>query len=290
MLKFRKIDYDNDVDEIIQLLNANFETDHTKEAFLWKHFANPFGQSYGLLAVDNQRIVALRMFMRWEFICDNKIIKAIRPVDTCTDHAYRGKGLFKKITLQGLENIRDEYELIFNTPNENSKPGYLKMGWRTIDSNFSYKVGLINFLKREEKFMEIPSNKIGFDKLWMEELPCQTNISREYLDWRYSDKAYSIAKFDDGGIVVYKVTKLKGIKSIVLVDSFGDKKRSAHRLISVCSKNKAKAVYFLENQKNEHLKFLLKLDRGTQAVVSKDDKFGISGNIAFSVGDLEGRI
>ncbi|MDT0689822.1 GNAT family N-acetyltransferase [Salegentibacter sp. F188] len=290
MLKFRKIDYDKDVDEIIKLLNANFETDHTKEAFLWKHFENPFGQSYGLLAVDNHRIVGLRMFMRWEFLCDNKVIKAIRPVDTCTDHDYRGKGLFKKITLQGLENIKEEYDLVFNTPNENSKPGYLKMGWKPIDGNFSYKVGLINFLKGAENFEEITSKEMDFQKSWLEELSCQTNISKDYFTWRYADQQYKIAKFKDGGTIVYKLTKLKGIKSIILVDSFGGKQKSTQRLISVCSKNKAKAVYFLDNEKNKHLKFLLKFDRGSQAVVSKDDEIGVSGKIAFSVGDLEGRI
>lgn len=291
MLNFRTINYEEDVDEIIQLLNTNFETEHTKEAFLWKHFKNPFGKSYGLLAVDNHRIIGLRMFMRWEFLCEGKIIKAIRPVDTCTDHDYRGQGLFKKITLQGLQNIRDEYDLVFNTPNSKSKPGYLKMGWKLVEGDFNYQVGFINFLKGEgEDFQKIASKEIGFDKNWLKELSCQTNISGEYLEWRFKDQQYKIAKFKDGGIIVYKLIKLKGIKTFVLVDSFGNGQRLENRLFSVCKKNNGKAIYFLNNNKNRHLNFLLKFNRGDQAVVSKDDVFDVSGEITFSVGDLEGKI
>lgn len=291
MLTFREIDYDEDVEEIIQLLNANFETNHTQEAFLWKHFENPFGKSYGLLAVDNDKIIGLRMFMRWEFLCKGKIIKAIRPVDTCTDHDYRGQGLFKKITLQGLQNIRNEYDLVFNTPNSNSKPGYLKMGWKLVEGNFNYQVGLVNFLKGSgEVFQNINSKEICFDNTWLEEPSCQTNISGEYLEWRYRDQQYNIAKFKNGSIIVYKSTKLKGIKTLILIDSFGAKLGYEKRLFSVCKKNNAKAVYFLNNYKNKDLNFLLKFNKGVQTVVSKDDMIEISGKITFSVGDLEGKI
>jgi hypothetical protein len=290
MLKFRNINYEKDVDEIIKLLNANFDTNHTKEAFLWKHFENPFGKSYGLLAVDNERIVGLRMFMRWEFLFDKNIVKAIRPVDTCTDHDYRGQGLFKKITLQGLQNIREEYELVFNTPNSNSLPGYLKMGWKLIEKKFNYKVGLINFLRTGENFQHIRSQEIKFEKSWGEELSCQTNISLEYLVWRYKSAEYKIAEFEDKGVIVYKLAKLKGIQSVVLLDSFGIQKGMKKKLTAICSKNDAKAIYFLDNEKNKNLSFLINFNRGSQAVVSKDDEFGISGKIAFSVGDLEGRI
>ncbi len=289
-MKFREINYREDVDEIINLLNANFETNHTKEAFLWKHFDNPFGQSYGLLAVDNRKIVALRMFMRWEFYCNNKIIKAIRPVDTCTDHDYRGKGLFKKITLQGLENIKDEYDLIFNTPNDNSKPGYLKMGWKEIHGKFNYKIGVLNLFKKTQDYKNILPGEIEFQKDWQQEKTCSTSITDEYLKWRYSDSDYKIASFEEKGIVVYKIIHLKGFKTLVLIDAFGDKTFFDRWLVSLCKKNNAKAVYFLDNSKNKNLKFLFTLNRNNQTVVSKDDQHHINEKISFSLGDLEGRL
>jgi len=290
MLKFREIDYEKDVDEIIKLLNANFETNHTKEAFLWKHFENPFGKSYGLLAIDENKIVGLRMFMRWEFLCDKRVVNSIRPVDTCTDHEYRGQGLFKKITLEGLQNIQEEYELVFNTPNSNSRPGYLKMGWKAIENNFNYKVGIINLLKKGENFQHISSSEIDFQKSWIEEVPCQTNISSEYLGWRYKDEEYKIANFDDKSIVIYKLAMLKGIQSIILVDSLGVQQEMKNKLTGICSRNNAKAIYYLDNVKNKSLNFLINFNRGSQTVVRKDDGLGLGSKIAFSVGDLEGRI
>lgn len=290
MLKFKEIDYEKDVDEIIALLNANFETEHTKSAFLWKHFENPFGRSYGLLALDKGKIVGLRMFMRWEFFFENKVIKAIRPVDTCTDHAYRGKGLFKKLTLQGLENLKNEYDLIFNTPNSNSKPGYLKMGWEAIEIDFNYKIGFVNFLKRAAQYEQITASEIGFQNSWLQPSFCQTHISGDFLKWRYKDSRYEIAKFSKEEIVVYKLTSLKSIKTLILIDVYGPESSINDMVHSVCIKNSAKALYFLKNEKNKAINLLFHLDRGSQVVVKKEDKLGISEKINFSVGDLEGRL
>jgi len=290
MLEFREIDYVKDLDGIIKLLNANFPTTHTKEAFIWKHYQNPFGKSYGLLAVDKGRIVALRMFMRWEFICETRVIKAIRPVDTCTDHDYRGQGLFKKLTLQGLENVKTENELIFNTPNSNSKPGYLKMGWKEIENTFEYKIGLLNFFKNAENFETISSKQIEFKKSWLENDQCQTNISQQYLNWRYENSDYKIAKSEKGAIIVYKFTSLKKISTIILIDSFGEQKEVNKLLHSVSSKNSIKVIYFLNNSKSKAFKFLFKYSRGNQIVVNKSDKHNISQKINFSIGDLEGKL
>lgn len=96
----------------------------------WKHEQNPFGPSYILLAEENNMLVGLRAFMQWEWQWKGKIYKAIRAVDTATHPDYQGKGIFKKLTLQQIEICRQQgISFVFNTPNNQSKPGYLKMGW-----------------------------------------------------------------------------------------------------------------------------------------------------------------
>lgn len=290
MMEFREINYEEDLDGIIQLLNANFPTTHTKEAFMWKHYENPFGKSYGLLATNNGRIVGLRMFMRWEFVCDYRIIKAIRPVDTCTDHDYRGQGLFKKLTLQGLENVKAENELIFNTPNSNSKPGYLKMGWEEIAKTFEYRIGMLNFFKNAGNFESITSEEIEFKQSWLINDHCQTNISKQYLKWRYKNSDYKIARSEKGAIIVYKFTSLKKINTIILIDSFGDKLEVNQLLNSVGSRNSIKIIYFLNNNKSKAFKFLFTYSRGNQVVVCKSDTHGVGQKINFSLGDLEGKL
>ena len=109
------------------------EGDGFAELFHWKHRENPFGPSPMWVAVDAGRVVAVRVFMRWQFQRDGRSVPAVRAVDTATHPDYQGKGLFTTLTLQGLAEIAQEgVELVFNTPNDKSRPGYLKMGWQEV--------------------------------------------------------------------------------------------------------------------------------------------------------------
>ena len=102
--------------------------------FEWKHDENPFGPSPMWVACDGDRVVALRVFMRWQFRRGDEILRAVRAVDTATDPDYQGKGLFTALTLHGLDELRaDGVDFVFNTPNAQSLPGYLKMGWQWSD-------------------------------------------------------------------------------------------------------------------------------------------------------------
>jgi hypothetical protein len=103
------------------------------ELFAWKHDANPFGPSLLLVAEHGGRIVGLRAFMCWEFVRGGKVLRAVRAVDTVTHPDSRGLGLFTATTLEGLRNLDVEgVDFVFNTPNDQSRPGYLKMGWREV--------------------------------------------------------------------------------------------------------------------------------------------------------------
>jgi GNAT superfamily N-acetyltransferase len=102
--------------------------------FAWKHEQNPFGPSPEWVACDRHRVIGFRTFMRWEFVKDGRsTIRAVRAVDTATDPQYQGRGVFTRLTLAALDELRDEeIEFVFNTPNQRSLPGYLKMGWHTV--------------------------------------------------------------------------------------------------------------------------------------------------------------
>ena len=103
------------------------------ELFRWKHRDNPFGISPMWVAVDRGRVVAVRVFMRWQFLRDGLPVSAVRAVDTATHADYQGRGLFTALTLQGLAELEAEgVEFVFNTPNDKSRPGYLKMGWHEV--------------------------------------------------------------------------------------------------------------------------------------------------------------
>jgi hypothetical protein len=96
----------------------------------WKHWDNPFGKSPVLLAFENNELIGVRAFMRWDWTRNGKTVKAVRAVDTATHPRHQGKGVFKNLTLSLLnEQKNSDSCFVFNTPNQSSKPGYIKMGW-----------------------------------------------------------------------------------------------------------------------------------------------------------------
>ena len=57
----------------------------------------------------------------------------MRAVDTATHPDYQGRGIFSRLTLHAIDELRaDGVAFVFNTPNDQSRPGYLKMGWQPV--------------------------------------------------------------------------------------------------------------------------------------------------------------
>jgi hypothetical protein len=104
------------------------------EFFDWKHHQNPFGPSPAWIAVAGDDIVGFRTFLRWQFEHpDGRVRHAVRAVDTATAPAYQGRGIFRQLTMTAVEALTAEgVDFVFNTPNTNSRPGYLRMGWSTV--------------------------------------------------------------------------------------------------------------------------------------------------------------
>jgi GNAT superfamily N-acetyltransferase len=113
-------------------LGAGPGGERSREFFRWKHYDNPFGRSFMLVAEVDDTIVGLRAFMRWRFLSGSREFTAVRAVDTATHPHYQGRGIFSRLTQTALQNLDGEIDFVFNTPNEMSLPGYLKMGWRTV--------------------------------------------------------------------------------------------------------------------------------------------------------------
>ena len=127
---------DADLPQILQLLTSSlgWVPDEQYAAFYrWKHHANPFGRSPAWVATDGERIVGLRIWLRWRFTHNGSSWSAVRAVDTATHPDYQGRGIFRRLTTTSLEQLRAEgVAHVFNTPNEQSRPGYLKMGWEQV--------------------------------------------------------------------------------------------------------------------------------------------------------------
>lgn len=123
------------VREVLDLWNQVFGgTWRTPEWFGWKHRDNPMGPSIITLARETASgtVVAARALWRFDLCCGAETIRAYQPCDTATGRQFRHFGLFTKLTHMAIGEARKEAEFLFNFPNAQSKPGYLKLGWKDI--------------------------------------------------------------------------------------------------------------------------------------------------------------
>lgn len=129
---------DEDRAGIIKLCRASLgweEGDPNEAFFSWKHDENPFGVSPSWVAeAPDGSLAGLRVFLRWRFRDPSgATLQAVRAVDTATHPEWQGRGIFTKLTLGALPDLTDDgIDLVFNTPNDKSRPGYLKMGWSEV--------------------------------------------------------------------------------------------------------------------------------------------------------------
>ena len=293
MITFRKINYLEDVPQIVELLRTSLSDKNTIDSFLWKHNENPYGKSFGLLACEEDRIVGVRMFMFWDIRKGEKIVKAIRPVDTIIHRDYRGMGLFKKLTLEGLEICKEKYDLVFNTPNKNSFPGYIKMGWLSFEEKLYFKVAFVFPNKRRNTVIEmIPIDLINVNNFKLDYDYSRTHLTNDYLHWRYKDPIYTSIRIGSDGnnsIIIYRRERIKGIKTLIINEIFGEIPNLTQVIRQLVSIEKVFLVYFLEN-KFSKLNFALSIKKGDAVVVYREDKLSLMKKMSFSLGDLEGRL
>ena len=237
----------SDTTEIISVLKASLgesKLPKTEEIWQFKHFENPFGKSLILLAEENEKIVGVRAFMRWQWQLGNKVFSAYRAVDTATHPNYQGKGIFKKLTLRALEIAKENGDhFIFNTPNSQSLPGYLKMDWKKINKLKVHlaPVNPVNFIrskKNHQYVIQKNRNENSFDELVNSFNAINASRSElfsvkslEYLAWRYENnplQQYDVRSDDDFYLATYikehkKFNELRIVEQI-FIDKKGSKK------------------------------------------------------------------
>ncbi|CAN5694622.1 hypothetical protein BH23GEM6_BH23GEM6_18090 [soil metagenome] len=209
-----------DEQAVLELLRATLgekkTTRKTAEYWRWKHLQNTFGSSYTLCAVDpaDRALAGLRTMMRWVFKSPSgKFYQAGRAVDTATSPDYQRRGIFSELTARAIEGLRREGSaFIFNTPNQNSLPGYLKMGWKVverwpvyvrpvrpirtlvkllfpppkIDNRDSLQLyGLINWSRFREQHGAALETIVSSHEHGRSHVGLRTRRDLAYLDWRY---------------------------------------------------------------------------------------------------------
>jgi glycosyltransferase involved in cell wall biosynthesis/predicted N-acetyltransferase YhbS len=236
---------------IIELCRASLgwgDDPRFEQLFSWKHDQNAFGPSYMWVATDGDKIVGLRAFMRWEFVRGGEVLHAVRAVDTATHPGYQGKGLFTAMTRHGLDVIKDDgIDFVFNTPNDKSRPGYLKMGWQEVGklpvairiagpkaavrairsrvaaSHWPVEVGV--GAPAMDLVSELATGAPSHDLATV-----ATNVSARFYDWRYgADFLGYRAVASEGGHIICRVRERGGAKELVMLDTPGLDLKAADR-------------------------------------------------------------
>jgi len=130
-----------DTDGILDLFKAVWGEDRSKSWFEWKYRSNPYVDHVPVLvAVDDRGdVVGARPLFVVPLAIAGERTLALQPGDTMVHPDHRRRGLFTRMTERTIERYRDhEAALFFNFPNANSRPGYMKLGWRTVGSVSTY--------------------------------------------------------------------------------------------------------------------------------------------------------
>lgn len=230
-----------DIPKIVKVLKASLGEDQlelSEKVWKYKHLENPFGKSIVLIADENKEIIGVRAFMRWEWQFGVEKFQALRAVDTATHPNHQGKGVFKKLTLEAVQNSKaNNYHFIFNTPNEQSRPGYLKMGWKQVGEIFVGIKPSFSFLKfkNTRKSYEIKKNITNehIDSLcreWNNKLAAKSGLftpkSAEMLRWRYEEnplQSYEVLA-DNGYYLAAYVKKRGSFKEFRVAEYIYDEK------------------------------------------------------------------
>jgi GNAT superfamily N-acetyltransferase len=233
---------DDDLEPVLALLVTSLGEPpglrRTPELFAWKHFASPFGRSILLVAEVGGRIAGLRAFMRWELVSPSGArLRCVRAVDTATHPDFQRMGIFRSLTLAGLEMARAEgLDLVFNTPNPRSGAGYLSMGWQPVGKVGVMVAPTLRMLRpggarraTDGEFLagsEPPGELVVHDRA---PRGLRTPRTPEYLTWRFAHHpAAKYSLVSEGENLAVVRPNLRGRRRELLVsDVFGPRPSKA---------------------------------------------------------------
>jgi GNAT superfamily N-acetyltransferase len=231
-----------DLDQVLAVAarSLGWAADERDRAFFrWKHEENPAGPSPGWVAVEDGQVIGFRTFLRWAFADGDARLEMARAVDTATDPDHQGRGLFRRLTLQAVDDlISAGVDAIFNTPNAQSRPGYLKMGWQALGRPTigvrPASLGRVPLLRQArtaaEKWSEpctigepaaaaLAASGVAELVACLRPRGWSTPRTLEHLAWRYRFEPlhYRVVEAG-GGLVVFRVRRRGPAREVAIVE------------------------------------------------------------------------
>lgn len=214
-----------------------------EENIEWQFLQNTEKSCYVDISFDetNKKTAAIYAVSSVKFKVNDAEVKGTQSLDTMTDVAYRGKGLFTKLANSVYEKAaNDNVALVYGFPNGNSIHGFKKkLEWEVLDplpflikplktKYFTNKIKPLTFLPNINlSFSKFRANKNfiikentsfpnDVNELWhsfSSHFKVGVVRDKDYLEWRYLNKPneeYKIAHCYDSenkylGYVIYIV-------------------------------------------------------------------------------------
>lgn len=268
-----------DVDAVLQILTEAFGSGFDHQWFQWKHRDGPWGPSLGWVADAGSGLLGVRLFLPWRLRERDRVYRALRPCDTVTAPEARGRGVFRSLTEHAIGSLDDDVDFLFNTPNANSRPGYLKMGfaeWGELRQRVSF------VLPRRTVLTDAP-------KPVSEESGVRTDTDGRFLAWRYREcpgweySTFGLESEDANGIVG-RVRTWHGMRLMVVSELWGEARQRAALVRGAAHELGARVAWYGEPFPGVGFP---SLRRPSTTVTRYDIRAADPGLQALSLGDVE---
>lgn len=268
-----------DIEQVLRILTDTIDQRFDHDWFSWKHREGPWGPSPGWVAQDGSGLLGVRLFLAWRLRERGSTYTARRPCDTVTVPEARGRGVFRSLTEHAIASLDEDVDFLFNTPNTNSKPGYLKMGFAEW-GEVRQRVSLVS--PRREELTDDPDPT-------REELGVRTDADRRFLNWRYHAchgqdyRLFGLAGEVANGLVC-RVRAWRGMRLMVVSELWGDARQKSHLVMGAAHEVGVRLAWFGEPFPEVGFP---SLTRAATSVTRYDLRTWKPGALSLSLGDVE---
>ena len=164
----------------------------------WHYYENPCGKAKMWVAKENGKIVASYTAIPHRVFANGQVATGWRIQNVVTLPDHRGLGLYHRLAkIAAHELFKGEYPLNFAFPNERSKNGFIRTGWKAA-FRLPLKTKSLRELPTKAYTSAVVKPLTRFDtdseRIWeahRNSLSFSIDRSTSYLNWRYFDNPKS---------------------------------------------------------------------------------------------------